>query len=33
MYSVKQMETLTAFRNEIGGDTFTRAELKSFSEK
>ena len=33
MYTVRQMETLNAFRNEIGENTFTKAELKSFSEK
>ena len=33
MYSVKQQESLNAFRTYVGGDTFTRAEYQAFRKK
>ena len=33
MYSVKQIKSLNAFRSFVGGETFTRAEYKEFSDK
>ena len=33
MYSVRQQESIDAFRTYVGGDTFTRTEYKEFAEK